>query len=106
MSRIGRVADEFKIPKAFYQLVCTDNDQSVAIPWGGRCVSIYCRDKDDRINFNSSSGSSTYFIAAGQSMDFKLPWVYNEDGNTHIHGRNNASGQEAVLMITSYWENT
>ena len=53
MSRIGGlIADEYKTPRGFYQLTCTDSDQSITIPWIGRSVQIYCRDKDARINFN------------------------------------------------------
>ena len=110
MSRRTEVADEFKIPYGFYQLTCTNDDQSISIPWVGRCVQIYCRDKDARINFNDSSGSSTYFIAAGQTIKLKLPYsatAGDPNGSASlIHGRNNASGQEATLMIYSFWEGT
>ena len=111
MSRIGGlIADEYKTPYGFYQLTCTDSDQSITIPWIGRSVQIYCRDKDARINFNESSGSSTYFIAAGQTIKLKLPYSSTTGdpagSGCALHGRNNASGQEATLMIYSFHEQT
>ena len=98
--------DEFKEPIGFYQLTCTDSDQSVTIPWAHRLVEIYVRDKDARIAFNESSGSTTTYVAAGQKYKFKLPWDQANLANTKIHARNNASGQEAVLMIIAYKEDS
>ena len=96
----------FREPAAFYQLTCTDNDQNVSIPWAHRLVEIYVRDKDARIAFNESSGSSTTFVAAGQKYKFKLPWNQTNLANTKIHARNNASGQESNLMIIAYKEDS
>ena len=98
--------DEFKEPIGYYQLTCTDSDQSVTIPWADRLVEIYVRDKDARIAFNESSGSSTTFVAAGQKYKFKLPWNQTNLANTKIHARNNASGQESNLMIIAYKEDS
>ena len=98
--------DEFKEPIGYYQLTCTDNDQNVSIPWAHRLVEIYVRDKDARIAFNESSGSSTTFVAAGQKYKFKLPWNQTNLANTKIHARNNASGQESNLMIIAYKEDS
>ena len=98
--------DEFKEPIGYYQLTCTDSDQSVTIPWADRLVEIYVRDKDARIAFNESSGSSTTFLAAGQRYKFKLPWNQTNLANTKIHARNNASGQESNLMIIAYKEDS
>ena len=95
----------FREPAAFYQLTCNDNDQNVSIPWANREVEIYVRDKDARVNFNSASGSSTYFLAAGQKYNFTLPWDQTNLANTKLHARNNASGQESVLMIIAYKNN-
>ena len=92
-------SDEFKEPIGYYQLTCTDNDQNVSIPWAHRLVEIYVRDKDARIAFNESSGSTTTFVAAGQKYKFKLPWNQTNLANTKIHARNNATGQESNLMI-------
>ena len=93
---------DFKEPAAFYQLTCTNDDQSVTIPWANRHVEIYVRDKDARVAFNESSGSSTYFLAAGQKYKFALPWDQTNLANTKLHARNNASGQESNLMIIAY----
>ena len=98
--------DEFKEPIGYYQLTCTDSDQSVTIPWADRLVEIYVRDKDARIAFNESSGSSTTFLAAGQRYKFKLPWNQTNLANPKIHARNNASGQESNLMIIAYKEDS
>ena len=98
--------DEFKEPVGFYQLTCTDSDQSVTIPWAHRLVEIYVRDKDARIAFNESSGSTTTYVAAGQKYKFKLPWDQANLANTKIHARNNATGQESNLMIIAYKEDS
>jgi len=98
--------DEFKEPVGYYQLTCTDNDQSITIPWAHRLVDIYVRDKDARIAFNTSSGSSTTFLKEGQRYKFKLPWDQANLGSTKIHARNNASGQESNLMVIAYKEDS
>ena len=103
-------SDEYKEPATYIQLTGTANDQSEDLPWRhgsyarkSRCIDIYVQGGDARMAWNSSSGSATTFLAAGQRYKYLLPW---SSTGTTIHYRNNVANTESKLHVQVYYEFT